>query len=61
MGRLSAFISISELREDAAKVLKQVQASHVPLIITQRGRAVAVLLSLRSYEANEREKELLRL
>jgi prevent-host-death family protein len=61
MGKLPNIVSISDLRQDAAKVLKQVRDSREPLIITQRGRAAAVMLSVESYEAAECEKELLRL
>lgn len=61
MGKLPNIVSISDLRQDAAKVLKQVRDSREPLVITQRGRAAAVLVSVESYEAAEREKELLRL
>lgn len=61
MGKLPNIVSISDLRQDAAKVLKQVRDSREPLVITQRGRAAAVLVSVESYEAAERDKELLRL
>jgi prevent-host-death family protein len=61
MGKLPKIISISDLRQDAAKVLKQVRDSREPLVITQRGHAAAVVLSVESYEASERDKELLRL
>jgi len=61
MGKLPNIVPISELRQDAAKVLKQVRESREPLIITQRGRAAAVMLSVESYERSERDKELLRL
>ena len=61
MGKLPNIVPISDLRQDAAKVLKQVRGSREPLIITQRGRAVAVLLSVESFERSERDKEILRL
>jgi prevent-host-death family protein len=61
MGKLPSIVPISDLRQDAAKVLKQVRGSLEPLIITQRGRPAAVLLSLESFERSERDKELLRL
>jgi len=61
MAKFPHIIPISDLRQDAAKVLKQVRASREPIIITQRGRAAAVLLSVESYERSERNKELLRL
>jgi prevent-host-death family protein len=61
MGKLSNIIPISDLRQDAAKLLKQLQKSQEPLIITQRGRATAVILGVDAYEKSEHEKELLRL
>lgn len=61
MGKLPNIVPISDLRQDAAKVLKQVRGSREPLIITQRGRAAAVLLSVESFERSERDKEILRL
>lgn len=61
MGKLPIIVPISDLRQDAAKVLKRVRESREPLIITQRGRAAAVMISMESYERSERDKELLRL
>ncbi len=46
MGKLSNIIPVSDLRQDAAKLLKQLQTSEEPLIITQRGRASAVMLGV---------------
>ncbi len=61
MGKIANIIPISEFRQDAAKILKKVRDSREPLVITQRGRAAAVMLSVEAYERSEREKELLRL
>ena len=61
MGKLLNIIPVSELRQDAAKVLKKLQNNKEPLIITQRGRAAAVMISVDAYEKSEHEKELLRL
>jgi len=61
MGKLSNIIPISDLRQDAAKLLKQLRKSKEPLIITQRGRASAVMIGVDAYEESEHEKELLRL
>jgi prevent-host-death family protein len=52
---------VSDLRQDAAAVLKKLQESTEPLVITQRGRARAVLLNVDAYERSQRERELLRL
>jgi prevent-host-death family protein len=61
MARLPNIIPISDLRQDAAKVLKRVEESGDPVVITQRGRAAAVMLSVAAFEQSERDKELLRL
>jgi prevent-host-death family protein len=61
MGKVSNIIPVSDLRQDAAKLLKQLQNSKEPLIITQRGRATAVIIGVDAYEKSEQEKELLRL
>ncbi len=61
MGKLMNIIPVSDLRKDAAKVLKQLKKLNEPLIITQRGRAAAVMQSVESFERSEHDKELLRL
>ena len=59
MTKLPSVVPITDLRQDAASVLKRVRASGEPLVITQRGRASAVLLSLEAYEAGEERRGLL--
>jgi prevent-host-death family protein len=61
MAKIPDIIPVSDLRQDAAAVLKKLKSSAGPLVVTQRGRAVAVLQSVDSYEKLERERELLRL
>jgi prevent-host-death family protein len=61
MAKVPAIIPLSDLRQNAARVLKDVQKSNEPLFITQRGRATAVLLSLDAYERSESRSDLLRL
>ena len=61
MGKLLNIIPVSDLRQDAAKVLKWVKDSREPVVITQRGRAAAVMLSVEAFEQSERDRELLRL
>jgi prevent-host-death family protein len=60
MGTIPDIIPVTDLRQDAAKVLGRVKSSKKPLIVTQRGRAAAVMLSVERYEAQEREQEILR-
>ncbi len=61
MGKLSNIIPVSDLRQNAAKLLKQLRKNDEPLIITQRGRATAVIIGVDAYEKLEYEKEILRL
>jgi prevent-host-death family protein len=61
MAMLLNIIPVSDLRQDAAKVLKQLRNNNEPLVITQRGRAAAVIISVEAYEKSEHEKEILRL
>ena len=41
---------ISYIKTNAAKILKQVNETHNPVIITQNGEAKAVLLDVESYQ-----------
>lgn len=61
MGKLLNIIPVSDLRQNAAKVLKQLRNKKQPLVITQRGRAAAVIISVEAYEKSENEKEILHL
>jgi len=61
MARMPAIIPITDLRQDAAAALKRLKASRQPVVITQRGRAAAVLLSMEAYERSEHERQLLHL
>jgi prevent-host-death family protein len=61
MGKLPNIIPISDLRQDAAKVIKQVKDSREPFVITQRGRAAVVMLSMEAFEQSEHDRELLHL
>ena len=61
MAKVPAIIPITDLRQDAAAAMKHAKSSRQPVVITQRGRAAAVLLSLEAYERSERERQLLHL
>ncbi|MBE9546163.1 MAG: type II toxin-antitoxin system Phd/YefM family antitoxin [Proteobacteria bacterium] len=50
---------MSEFRTGIASFLKQVHDTKRPLIITQRGKGVAVLLDVGEYEAMQEKIELL--
>lgn len=61
MAKLPEIAPVTDLRQDAASVLKRVRNLKEPLVITQRGRAVAVMLSMEAYQRAEQERQLLRL
>ena len=61
MRKVPAIIPITDLRQDAASVLRRVRDSREPVVITQRGRAAAVMMSAEAYERSEHDRELLRL
>jgi prevent-host-death family protein len=61
MGRVPNIIPVTDLRQDAASVLRRVRNSKEPFFITQRGRAAAVMVSAEVYERAEHDRELLRL
>ena len=61
MAKIPNIIPVTDLRQDAAAALERVRTSKQPVVITQRGRAAAVLLSMEEYERGEHERQLLRL
>ncbi len=61
MAKIPNIIPVTELRQDASGVLKRLREATEPIVITQRGRASAVMLSVESYKRVEHERELLRL
>ena len=61
MGKMPNIIPITDLRQDAAGVLQRVRASREPVVITQRGRAAAVMVSVEEYERAEHDREILML
>ena len=61
MAKIPNIIPITDLRQDATAIIKRVTTSREPLVITQRGRAAAVMVSLETYEHSQHEMEVLRL
>lgn len=45
-------IPVSVLKINPSKVVKQVQEVHRPVVLTNRGRGVAVVQALQDYEEN---------
>ena len=50
---------LSEFRAGVASYIKQINETRRPLIITQRGKGVAVVLDVAEYEAMQEKIELL--
>ena len=59
MTKVPDIMPVTDLRQDAAAALKRVRASRQPIVITQRGRAAAIMLSVEAYERAEHERQLL--
>ncbi|MBF0178723.1 MAG: type II toxin-antitoxin system Phd/YefM family antitoxin [Magnetococcales bacterium] len=57
---LSNRVPVSDLRQDAAATLERLEHSGAPIVITRKGRAAAVLMSVATYERAEEERLLLR-
>jgi prevent-host-death family protein len=60
VAKVPRIVPVSDLRQDAAAVLRRVQKSHEQIVVTQRGRASVVMLSVDAYEAAEEERQILR-
>ena len=61
MTRVPEIVPVSDFRQGAAALLRRVRDSKEPVVVTQRGRAAAVLLSVEEYERREHNFEILRL
>ena len=48
---------VSDFRKDLPQFLKKMKEDHSPIILTQRGRSVAVLIDIESYERMEYESQ----
>ena len=59
--KIPDIVPVTDLRQDAAAVLKKLLGSAGPLVVTQRGRAIAVLQSIDAYKKSEHERDLLHL
>ena len=59
MPKLPDIVPVTDLRQDAAAVLERVRRSDQPVVITQRGRAAAIMLSPESFERSENERQIL--
>ena len=53
-------IPLSDLKVNPGKVVNQAKDSHRPILVTSRGRGVAVVQGLEEYENLEEEREFMR-
>ena len=61
MAKQPSIISLSALQQDASATFKHLRKSKRPLVVTQRGKPAAVLLSMTAYKRSEEEREILKL
>jgi prevent-host-death family protein len=53
-------IPLSDLKVNPGRVVRQVDETSRPVLLTSRGRGVAVVQSLRDFEADAEERDFLR-
>lgn len=53
-------IPLSDLKVNPGKVVNQAKNNHRPILVTSRGRGVAVVQGLEEYEKNNEEREFLK-
>ena len=53
-------VPMTDLKVNPGKVLRHVASSHRPVLLTNRGRGVAVVQSVTDYEAAEEERAFMR-
>jgi prevent-host-death family protein len=53
-------VSLSDMKVNPGRVFNQVDRTHRPVVLTNRGRGVAVVQSLKDYETEVEERAFLR-
>ena len=59
MTRVPEIVPVSDLRQDAASLLRRARETRQPIVITQRGRAAAVMVSVDEFDRAENERQIL--
>lgn len=49
-------ISLSDLKVNPGKIVNRTKDTHRPILLTSRGRGIAVVQGLEEYEKNEEER-----
>jgi len=53
-------ISLSELKINPGKIMNRAKSTHRPILLTSRGKGIAVVQGLAEYEANEEKSEFMK-
>jgi prevent-host-death family protein len=53
-------VPLSDLKVNPGRILKRAEQAHRPLLLTSRGRGVAVVQSVADYERAEEERAFMR-
>jgi len=53
-------VPISDLKVNPGKIIRQVQEAHRPVVLTNRGRGVAVVQALSDFESDSEERTFMR-
>lgn len=53
-------ISLSDLKVNPGKIVNRTKDSHRPILLTSRGRGVAVMQGLDEYEKHEEERQFIK-
>lgn len=53
-------VPLTDIKINPGRVVRQINESHRPVLLTSRGRGVAVMQSLEDYEQAEEEKAFMR-
>jgi prevent-host-death family protein len=53
-------VPLSDMKVNPGRVVNQVDKTHRPVLLTNRGRGVAVVQSLKDYETETEERDFLR-
>ncbi len=53
-------VPLSDIKINPGKIVKRTSESHRPILLTSRGRGVAVMQSIEDYEQAEEEKAFMR-
>lgn len=53
-------VPISDLKVNPGRIVAQVDKTHRPVLVTSRGRGVAVVQSVKDYEADSEERAFLK-